>query len=98
MYDPIVKPVYDTTSKVLKVDLSTEVEGLDIYYSWDNSFPDNYYPRYTQTLIAPKDASTLKLITYRGKQVSGRMLTIPVADLQKRGSKNKQDDPAAKKY
>jgi hexosaminidase len=87
MYDPIVKPVYDTVSKVLKVDLNTEVEGLDIYYSWDNSFPDNFYPRYTQTLIAPKDASTLKLITYRGKQVAGRMMTIPVADLQKRGAK-----------
>lgn len=87
MYDPIVKPVYDTTSKVLKVDLSTEVEGLDIYYSWDNSFPDRYYPKYTQTLVAPKDASTLKMITYRGKQVIGRMMVIPVADLQKRGAK-----------
>lgn len=87
MYDPIVKPVYDTTSKVLKIDLSTEVEGLDIYYSWDNSFPDRFYPRYTQTLVAPKDASTLKLITYRGKQVIGRMMVIPVADLQKRGTK-----------
>ncbi|MBO9635930.1 MAG: family 20 glycosylhydrolase [Chitinophagaceae bacterium] len=87
MYDPIIKPAYDTTSKELKVDLSTEVEGLDIYYSWDNSFPDRYYPKYTQTLVAPKDASTLKLITYRGKQVTGRMMVIPVADLQKRGTK-----------
>lgn len=87
MYDAIVKPAYDTTSKVLKVDLSTEVEGLDIYYSWDNSFPDNFYPKYTQTLVAPKDASTLKLISYRGKQVIGRLMVIPVADLQKRGTK-----------
>lgn len=83
VYDPIVKAIKEGENGV-KVELSTELEGLDIYYSFDNSFPDNFYPKYTQPLIVPKDAVKLKLITYRGKQKTGRDVTIPVADLKKR--------------
>lgn len=86
MYDPIVKASFAADS-TLKIDLSTEVEGLDIHYSFDNSFPDRFYPRYTQTLMTPKDASTVKLVTYRGKEQQGRMLTILISDLQKRAGK-----------
>lgn len=86
MYDPLVKASFAADS-TLKLDCSTELEGLDIYYSFDNSFPDNYYPRYTQTLMTPKDASTFKVVTYRGKEQIGRMIVIPVTDLQKRAGK-----------
>ncbi len=86
MYDPIVK-VSKAEDGQIKVDLGTEVEGLDIYYSFDNSFPDRFYPRYTQALIPPKDAVNLKLITYRGKQPIGRAMTIPVSELQRRAGK-----------
>jgi len=83
LYDPIVKAKKDENGK-LQVELSTEVEGLDIYYSFDNSFPDNYYPKYTKPLSVPKDAVKLKVITYRGKQQTGRDITIPVTELNRR--------------
>jgi hexosaminidase len=83
MYDPIVRTGKEG-EKGVKVDLSTEVEGLDIYYSFDNSFPDNFYPKYSQTLIVPKDAVKLKMITYRGKEKVGRDITIPVTELKRR--------------
>jgi hexosaminidase len=86
VYDPVFK-VSRTPDKQLKVELSTEIEGLDIYYSFDNSFPDRFYPKYTQPLVPPKDASTLKVITYRGKEQIGRMNTMPVAELQRRAGK-----------
>jgi hexosaminidase len=86
VYDPIFK-VSKTADKQLKVELSTEIEGLDIYYSFDNSFPDRFYPKYTQPLVPPKDANTLRVITYRGKEPIGRMNTIPVAELQRRAGK-----------
>jgi len=35
-------------------------------------------------LIVPKDATQLRVITYRGKQPIGRMVTMPVAELQRR--------------
>lgn len=83
VYDPIVKAKKDSNGKLV-IELSTEIEGLDIYYSFDNSFPDNFYPKYTGPLSPPKDAVKLKLITYRGKQVMGRDITIPVTELNRR--------------
>lgn len=83
MYDPIVKVSKERDSSV-SVTLSTEVTGLDIYYSFDNSFPDRFYPRYTQPLIPPKDASNLRIVTYRGTAVKGRQMIIPITELQRR--------------
>lgn len=83
VYDPIFN-AGKTADNKLKIDLSTEVEGLDIYYSFDNSFPDRFYPKYTTTLIAPIDATQLKVITYKGKEAVGRMLTMPIAELKMR--------------
>ena len=86
MYDPIFK-VSQTNDKKLKIGLSTEINGLDIYYSFDNSFPDNFYPKYTSDLVPPEDAVMLKVITYRGNQPIGRMISMPISELKKRTEK-----------
>lgn len=83
VYDPIFK-VSRAADKQLVIDLTTEVAGLDIYYSFDNSFPDRFYPKYTERLTPPKDAKMLRVITYRGKQPVGRMMNMPIEELNKR--------------
>ncbi|MGG9962006.1 beta-N-acetylhexosaminidase [Ferruginibacter sp. SUN106] len=83
MYDPVFNVSKKDTSTII-VALSTEVEGLKIHYSFDNSFPDNFYPAYTTPLTVPKDASFMKLITYRDNKPIGRMIVIPVTELKKR--------------
>jgi len=83
MFDPIVVAKKDADGKLI-IELSTEIEGLDIYYSFDNSFPDRFYPKYTNALNPPKDALKMKLITYRGKQQIGRDITILISDLNRR--------------
>ena len=88
VYDPSFE-VSKATGGQLKVDLSTELSGLDMYYSFDNSFPDKFYPKYTEALIVPKDAVNLKVITYRGKNPIGRMMTMPIAELKKRAGNSK---------
>lgn len=86
MYDPIFTASQTADQKV-QVNMSTEIKGLDIYYTFDNSFPDNHYPKYTVPVVIPKDAFQLKVITYRGNEPIGRMITIPVTDLNKRAGK-----------
>nr|WP_294872955.1 family 20 glycosylhydrolase [uncultured Pedobacter sp.] len=86
VYDPIFS-VSRSADKQLMIELSTEAPGLDIYYSFDNSFPDRFYPKYTEKLSPPKDATTLKVITYKGKQPVGRMLSMPVDELSRRSRK-----------
>ncbi len=83
IYDPIIIASKKDTATVM-VKLDTEIDGLAIHYSFDNSFPDNFYPLYKEPLIVPKDVSFLKLITYRKNKPIGRLLVIPVADLKKR--------------
>jgi len=83
MFDPIFEVKKDVNEALL-ITLSTEVRGLDIYYSWDNSNPDNYYPIYTTTLSVPKDASMIKVITYRDGRPIGRQIDMPIATLRSR--------------
>jgi hexosaminidase len=86
MYDPIFKASSSVDGQ-LQVELSTEIEGLDIYYSFDNSFPDRFYPKYTERLIPPSDATLLRVITYRGNKPIGRMQNMPLEELNKRAEK-----------
>jgi hexosaminidase len=91
MYDPIFKAGKDANGK-LQIELSTEIEGLDIYYSFDNSFPDRFYPKYTSPLTPPKDAVQLRVITYRGNKPVGRMTTMPITEMKRRADRKKGDD------
>ncbi|HVS93885.1 MAG TPA: family 20 glycosylhydrolase [Mucilaginibacter sp.] len=85
MYDPIfnIKMRPDST---MEVELQTEVKGLDIYYSFDNSFPDNFYPKYTAPLLVPKEAFQLRVITYRDGKPIGRMISMPLSEMKKRAN------------
>lgn len=86
VYDPIFK-VTRSADRQLLIELSTEVQGLDIYYSFDNSFPDRFYPKYSEKLSPPKDATLLRVITYKGKKPVGRMMTMPIDELNKRAGR-----------
>jgi len=91
MYDPDFKATRDAKGQ-LNIALSTEIQGLDIYYSFDNSYPDRFYPKYTTPLVVPKDATTLKLITYRGKKPVGRMIPMPLKEMERRADNKNEDD------
>jgi hexosaminidase len=91
MFDPVFTVGKDASDSLV-ITLSTEVKGLDIHYSFDNSHPDNFYPVYKQPLLVPKDAVMLKVITYRGNQVMGKQIDMPVAELKRRLANPKKDD------
>ena len=82
MYDPIIR-VKKEGEKYL-VELTPEIEGLDIYTSFDNSEPDRFYPKYSSPQLIPGDAGQMKITTYKGKKRVGRMMTLRVEDLKSR--------------
>ncbi len=88
MYDPIFEVKRNASGK-LQVAVSTEIDSLDIRYSFDNSFPDQFYPKYTGPLTVPDDAAQLRVITYRGNTPVGRMNTLTVEEMKKRIGKGK---------
>ncbi|MES2005030.1 MAG: family 20 glycosylhydrolase [Bacteroidota bacterium] len=90
VYDPAFMSSFTADGK-LKIELDKEVDALDIYYSFDNSFPDRFYPKYTGALIAPPEAVMLKVVTYQGKKQVGRIIDMPLAELKARAEKAEKD-------
>ncbi len=84
MYDAIVRTEKDDKGK-LKVELSTEVEDLDIYYTFDGTNPDDFSTKYQGKMLSPPNsATTLKVITYQNNKPKGKQITLTMKDLQDR--------------
>ncbi len=83
MYDPAVT-VKKLSGGQYAVELTPEISGLTMHYSFDNSPPDHFYPAYKEPLVIPKGASQLRVITYRNQEKVGRMMNLQVNELQKR--------------
>ena len=84
-YDAIITPSKDEKGNLL-IQLDTEIDGLKIYYTFDNTYPDHHTPLYQkgEKLTIPKDADTFRAITYRDGKPIGRIITVPLAELSKR--------------
>ena len=83
MYDPSFNASLDKNGQ-LQVELQTQVPDLVIYYSFDETNPDEFYPKYERPLVIPKDALHLKVITYRDGKPIGKQINMPVEELIKR--------------
>ncbi|OFY53370.1 MAG: hypothetical protein A2X22_00235 [Bacteroidetes bacterium GWF2_49_14] len=83
--DAIIKTSRDENNNLL-ISLSTEVDGLQLFYTFDNTYPDNYSTLYKpgEKLSIPKDADTFRVLTYRYGKLYGRIITIPIAELTQR--------------
>jgi hexosaminidase len=68
----------------VEVSLSTEIPGLDIYYTIDGTMPGRYSPRYIGPFLLPDGKISLKAISYRGDRVAGNLVFLRPEDLMKR--------------
>lgn len=84
MCDAIIKAIKSPWPEPLKITLSTEIKGLDLYYSFDGTFPDHYSHKYTDTLSIPRGADLFRVVSYRDKRAIGKMITISIKDLEAR--------------
>ena len=83
MYNAIVTPYY-TEDGVLEIKLDSEPGNLDIYYTFDNTDPDNFTPKYEAPLRIPKNATWLRIVTYRDNKPIGKVITLTIKELEKR--------------
>ena len=86
MYDAVLTPKH-TADKKLAIELSTELPDLTIHYTFDGSDPDAHYPKYETPLKVPKNATMLRVVTCRNGRLIGRVISVSVAELEKRASK-----------
>jgi hexosaminidase len=88
MYNPVFHVSFNKDSQLV-VELQTQIP-LDVYYSFDETNPDEYYPKYEKPLIVPKDASHVKVISYRNGKPIGIQINMPVGELMRRAN-SKED-------
>jgi hexosaminidase len=86
IYDPIITTKKDNDGNIW-VSMESEVPNLNIHYSFDETHPDNFYPKFEKAVAIPKDAIHLKVITYRNGKQMGRQIDLPVSELLKRATK-----------
>jgi hexosaminidase len=87
MYNPIFHASFNKDSELV-IELQTQIP-VDVYYSFDETNPDEFYPKYDKPLIVPKDALHVKVISYRDSKPVGIQINMPVEELMKRAKAQK---------
>ena len=82
MYDAIVR--ISMKDGKMWAEMASEVPGVDIYYSTDNSMPDNFSPKYSAPFQIPEGPVTLRVVTYRNGEEIGHLITLRPDDLKER--------------
>jgi hexosaminidase len=84
-YNVIYTPVRNKDNRGFSLKLSAEIKGLDIYYTFDGTNPDPYYPKYTGELINfPVGATQITANTFRNGKPAGKQVTIKKDELTTR--------------
>ena len=72
-------------NKQLFAELTTDIDGLTIYYTIDNTNPDNFSNEYKGLSIEiPKGIYQLRAVAYKNDKPAGNMLILSREDLEKR--------------
>jgi hexosaminidase len=80
MYNAIITPFEEDGT--LKIKLDTEIDDLTIYYTFDNTDPDCYGNKYDSPLSIPKNATRLRVITYKDEKPVGKVITLGIDDMK----------------
>jgi hexosaminidase len=85
VFDAIILPSKDDKGNLV-IQLDTEIAGLEMYFTFDNTYPDHHSTLYNrgEKLLIPKDADGFRVVTYRNGKAIGRIITVSIADLAKR--------------
>lgn len=83
MYNAVIDPYFAEDGK-MKIEIYSEIPDLDIYYTFDNTDPDTHGPRYTSELSIPKDATMLRVVTYRKDKPIGKVISLTMDELKER--------------
>lgn len=90
MYNAIITPYQLEKNGAVKIELSSELDDVDIYYTFDNTDPDHFSPKYVEALSIPKNATWLRVITYRNGKPIGKVITLTTKELRKKSERDKR--------
>jgi len=84
IYDPEVSMTKAENGE-FRIVFMPEIKGLDIYYTFDCTFPDQFSAKYDgKSIQTPKGSSEIWAIAYRNGKPIGRLLVITFDELKAR--------------
>ena len=84
------KSVYDAIVRTSRKDgkmtvtMETEISGMDIFYTIDDTMPDRFSLKYSKPIELPEANITLRIQTYRNGVPTGKLITLKKQDLENR--------------
>lgn len=84
VFDPVIRPVKDSVNKTFQIALDTELKDLEVYYTFDGTYPDKFSAAYKEPLSIPSGADLFRVLTYRNGKPLGKMISVSIKDLEKR--------------
>ena len=83
-YDPIVSAKKSENEEMVLI-IDTEVPDIAVYYAFDDTDPDQFYPKYEgQAITIPKGAKNIRMVSYRGQTQKSRIVKLPISELKRR--------------
>jgi hexosaminidase len=83
MYDPIIK--FKRVNGKIQIELASEVPGVTVHYTYDNTIPNKYSPAATnEPIVLPDGADSFRVTSYREGKPIGRLISFRTEDLEKR--------------
>ncbi|MFZ4621604.1 MAG: beta-N-acetylhexosaminidase [Bacteroidota bacterium] len=85
VYDAIITA--SMLNDVILLQMNTELTDLEIFYTIDDTMPDEYSPKYSGPVQLPAGPITLRAITYRNGKPIGHLITLKRDELERRAGK-----------
>ncbi|MBK5262756.1 MAG: family 20 glycosylhydrolase [Peptostreptococcaceae bacterium] len=82
VYDAVINTSLKDGRLILK--MSCEVPDVDIFFTIDDTMPDNFSTKYTGPVELPEGPITLRVITYRNGKPMGHLIILDREKLTKR--------------
>lgn len=86
VYDPIITVTRNNRNELL-VTLDSEAANIDLFFTIDNSIPNQYHQRYLNPILLPADVDYFKVVAYRQGKPIGRLISLKTEELAKRVKK-----------
>lgn len=90
-YDAEIKISKNKEGKI-EIQLATEIDSLNIYYTFGYNNPDIHSTLYKKgTIISfPDKAAFLRVVTYSNKQPVGKLIVVPLYEIERRANEVQQ--------
>lgn len=91
MYNAWVRPYTSNKDGKVYIRFYRDLDDVDVYYTLDNTIPDQYSPKYDKPFVLEGNSSKINVQTYRNGKPAGKLFRVSREELERRAALDKRD-------